>query len=532
LTVVLLLGALVAAAALFFALPRRSGGYLSAFAPNNQFISGFSESVELGQIGQIQQSSVVVMHIQIAGDVTGRHSLLWRGVALSLFDGRRWQSPETFIALLPRFRSYDLGKYERADEADSSMRGRRSNLQYHISMEPVGTNVFFFAGHPTELRGDYGALSMDYNGSIFNNGARGPINEYEATSDISDVAAADLAAADRAYPPAISLNYLQLPNVDPRVPVLARQVTASAANNYERAVSLERYLQTNLGYTLDLGDRVPADPIANFLFERKRGHCEYFASSMAVMLRELGIPSRIVNGFRGGEFNDLTGSYIVRAREAHSWVEAYFPGHGWVPFDPTPAASFSPSSGWRRALLYLDAAREFWRDWVVNYDFMRQLEVGRKADDVGRGLLQNVDARWRKFYRSLVDRVRHARTTISPVKAAAWVVGVSAWLALLINLRKILRLLKRRQLAKDPASAPKLAATIWYERMTTTVSKQGWEKRPSQTPSEFVRIIEDPALRRAVGRFTERYQRARFGDSAEDAVQLPELYEEITASRP
>jgi len=530
-TMVLLLGVLVAAAGLFFALPRRTGGYLSAFTPNNQFVSGFSESVELGQIGQIQQSSMVVMHIQIAGDTTGNRSLLWRGVALSLFDGRRWQNPESFTALLPRFRSYDLQKYRRKDELQSASRLRRTSFQYHVSMEPVGTNVFFFAGHPTELHGDYGALSMDYNGSIFNNGARGAISEYEATSEIFDVAAADLAGIGPAYPPAISLNYLQLPNVDPRVAVLARQVTASAASDYERATLLESYLQANFAYTLDLGDRVPADPIANFLFERKRGHCEYFASSMAVMLRELGIPSRIVNGFRGGEFNDLTGSYIVRAREAHSWVEAYFPGHGWVPFDPTPAASFSPSSGWRRALLYLDAAREFWRDWVVNYDFMRQLEAGRKADDVGRGLLQNVDARWRKFYRSIVNRVRYARTTISPVKAAAWVVGVSAGLALLINLRKILRLLKRRQLAKDPASAPKLAATIWYERMTTTVSKQGWEKRPSQTPSEFVCIIEDPALRRAVGRFTERYQRARFGDSAEDAVQLPELYEEITASK-
>lgn len=530
-TFVLLLGVVVAAAGLFFALPRRTGGYLSSFTPNNQFVSGFSESVELGQIGQIQQSSIVVMHIQIAADTTGSHSLLWRGVSLSLFDGRRWQSPESFTVLLPRFRSYDLRKYERKDETESQNRPRRSSLQYRVSMEPVGTNVFFFAGHPTELRGDYGAVSMDYNGSIFNNGARGPITEYEATSEVSDVAPTDLAGTDRAYPPAIGLNYLQLPNLDPRVTALARQVTAPARSDYERATLLENHLRTKFAYTLELGDRVPADPIANFLFERKRGHCEYFASSMAVMLRTLGIPSRIVNGFRGGEFNDLTGSYIVRAREAHSWVEAYFPGHGWIAFDPTPAASAPLSSGWRRVLLYLDAANEFWRDWVVNYDFIRQIDVSRRADQAGRDLLQSVDARWRKFYRSLVDRVRHARTTISPMKAAGWVVVVSTGLILLLNLRRVLRLLKRRRLAKNPASAPKLAATIWYERMTATVSKQGWEKQPSQTPSEFVGTIEDPAVRRAVERFTERYQRARFGDSAEDAVQLPELFEEIAASK-
>jgi hypothetical protein len=529
-TFVLLLGVLVAAVALFFALPRRTGGYLGAFAPNNQFVSGFSDSVELGQIGQIQQSSVVVMHIQIAGDTTGRHSLLWRGVALSLFDGRRWQSPENFVVLIPRFRSYDLRKYQ-AEGDDSSLRSPRANLQYRVSMEPVGTNVFFFAGRPTMLRGDYGALSMDYNGSLFNNGARGPINEYEATSEILEGSAADLASAGRDYPPAISLNYLQLPNMDPRVAVLARQITASAANDYERAQSIENYLQTHFAYTLDLGDRVPADPIAYFLFDRKRGHCEYFASSMAVMLRTLGIPARIVNGFRGGEFNDVTGSYIIRAREAHSWVEVYFPGHGWSAFDPTPAASFSPSSGWRRALLYLDAAKEFWHDWVINYDLMHQLEVSRRADEVGRGFFRDVDTRWRRFYQSMVDRARHARTAISPAKAAGWIVLVLAGLLFIFNLRRILRTLRQRRLANNPTSAPKLAATIWYERMAACVGEQGWEKRPSQTPAEFVRIIEDPALRRSVERFTERYQRARFGDSAEDARQLPELFEEVAAPK-
>src|SRR3954467_8253315 len=102
-TLVLLLGVLVSAVGLFFALPRRAGGYLSAFAPRDQFISGFSDTVELGQIGQIQQSSIVVMHVNIAGDTTGRHQLLWRGVALNLFDGLRWQSQENFTIITSRF---------------------------------------------------------------------------------------------------------------------------------------------------------------------------------------------------------------------------------------------------------------------------------------------------------------------------------------------------------------------------------------------------------------------------------------------
>ena len=180
-------------------------------------------------------------------------------------------------------------------------------------------------------------------------------------------------------------------------------------------------------------------------------------------------------------------------------------------------------------MLYLDAAREFWREWVVNYDFIHQMDVSRKADEVGRGLFQKLNLRWHDFYGSLVERARHARAKISPAKASLATVGAIAALLLLFNLRKILRLMKKRKLARDPASAPKLAATIWYERMTVAIAKRGWEKRASQTPSEFVTMIEDPELRRSVERFTERYHSARFGDSVEDAVQLPKLYEEITS---
>ena len=137
------------------------------------------------------------------------------------------------------------------------------------------------------------------------------------------------------------------------------------------------YLATSYGYTLQLPAVTPKDPVASFLFERKSGHCEYFASSMVIMLRALGIPSRIVNGFRGGEYNHVTGSYIVRARDAHSWVEAYFQGYGWYTFDPTPSSA-SGSGSWNRVYLYVDAMREFWHDWVVNYDTRHQnvLSVG------------------------------------------------------------------------------------------------------------------------------------------------------------
>src|SRR5581483_248993 len=98
-------------------------------------------------------------------------------------------------------------------------------------------------------------------------------------------------------------------------------------------------------------------------------------SAMAVMLRSVGIPSRVVNGFAGGEFNDLTSQYVIRASDAHSWVEAYFPGKGWVEFDPTPPGNFQTPGRWDRLMLYMDAMSSFWREWVINYDLGHQLRL-------------------------------------------------------------------------------------------------------------------------------------------------------------
>ena len=277
---------------------------------------------------------------------------------------------------------------------------------------------------------------------------------------------------------------------------------------------------------------MPHDPLANFLFNRKRGHCEYFASSMAVMLRSLRIPSRVVNGFRTGEFNDLTSQYVVRGSNAHSWVEAYFPGYGWIDFDPTPAGPVAFHTGWGRLALYMDAMASFWREWVVNYDASHQRVVGQDLASRSRNMLIDLRAWGHRHYQALLSTARRTQNTVS-ASPLRWSLGgalVTILLILAANLRRLLRMLDRRRLSAHPERSPRAASTIWYERMTHLVARHGWRKSPGQTPSEFVRTIEDPVVRRSVEEFTRRYEHARFGDSAEDAGELPEIYEEISAA--
>jgi hypothetical protein len=249
------------------------------------------------------------------------------------------------------------------------------------------------------------------------------------------------------------------------------------------------------------------------------------------MLRTLRIPSRVVNGFQTGEFNDLTSQYVIRASNAHSWVEAYFPGYGWVAFDPTPASLPEASTGWNRALLYLDAMSSFWREWVVNYDSGHQQQLGQTATQGSRRMLDNMRSWARHHYLELLNAARRAQGTVSD-SPGNWSLGAVAATLLIVlasNARRLWNFYRLRHVATHPETEPQTAATIWYRRTVKFLAKRGWKKSEMQTPSEFLGYIDDVAMRERVARFTRHYEHARFGNSVDDAKQLPELFEEIVA---
>ncbi|HYK48652.1 MAG TPA: DUF3488 and transglutaminase-like domain-containing protein, partial [Terriglobales bacterium] len=472
----LMLMILAGGSLIFFLLPRVSSRYLSAYAPSSDLSTGFSDRVQLGRIGQIQQSSAVVMHIQIDNDLEGAYDLKWRGVALSQFDGKMWSNPfaQTDLRRSPNgiFRLKTAG-------GETAPGNSRHKVHYRVLMEPIGTNVFFLADKPSGLMGEFGHISTDAGGAVYNLDADHPVNRYAAESELDDPDASELRLAPNTVAGQLT-PYLALPPLDIRISKLAEEVTASASNNYDKAIAIERYLRTRFGYTLDLPRTSQRDPLAHFLFERKNGHCEYFASSMAVMLRTIRIPSRIVTGFRGGEFNDLTGQYVVRASIAHSWVEAYFPGNGWVSFDPTPGGSLETHSGWSRMLLYVDAAASFWREWVINYDVTHQQTLGEGAGQSTRRLYDDLRHWFARNYYSLLNSARktHQQITHSPGRWICGGLAVTLFLTILVNLRSIVRALANRRLRAHPDRAPRESASLWYDQMLRRLARRGWRKTP------------------------------------------------------
>lgn len=531
---------LAGAALIFFILPRmNTAGYLRNLGSSGAVVSGFSQDVRLGGIGQIQQSSAVVMHVQVLfGKMPA--DVKWRGTALANFDGQRWwNGMET-----PSFHGLNGSSLDLRALSGVSPVNRVPTFGYRVVMEPLGLDVFFLAPVATRITGDYHVIAVTPDGSVFNqhpglglamveiDNAQ-PIATYVGESDARDPFPLVHNSVSTNYPPGLAMTYLQLPRVDPRIPQLAKQLTETAGSNYEKARDIENYLKTKFGYTLQLpGART--DPLAYFLFERKKGHCEFFASAMTVMLRTVGIPARVVNGFRGGEYNDLTGNYIVREKDAHSWVEAYFPEFGWVTFDPTPAASGTGENGsWARLSLYMDAASEMWREWVINYDFTHQMKLSAELSNT-TGNAQSNFRMWslRKYHHWVHTMMgwQDSLKRLSPRQMAFACVLLAVLLALPF-MPKGLRTYRRAQMLRNPHRAPRTAASFWYLKLLKRLSRRGLRKEPSQTPSEFAESISDQQVRDDVVAFTEHYERARFDESVEDARRLPELYEEITGKK-
>jgi hypothetical protein len=534
-TAVIVAAILSASVVLFFAMPRISGGYLSRYAQSDVISTGFSDSVNLGEIGHIQQSSEVVAHIRIDGDTTGVRQIRLRGAVLTTFDGKRWTNPhhETDVLAQGYGRVFQLSA--RATQLDHREEVRQARgpqldlLHYRVLMEPLSTSVIFTVPVAQALFGSFREIGVDDDQTFHNLDHERAVTAYEGVSDVSIPIPTTLDRVSATAPLAIPDRYYQLPeHLDPRIPRLAHQLTDSEPSPYRRALAIERYLTTEYGYTLQLPSQPPADPLADFLFRRRRGHCEYFASSMAVLLRTVGIPSRVITGFRGAQFNQVNSTYIVRASDAHSWVEAFIPGAGWMAFDPTPPGAAPVSTLWTRSQLYLDAAREFWREWIVNYDAGHQQTLSITAIRQTHHRIDEFRRWYTHLYHRMLESARsiHRTATHDPKRLLRPGLILLAFV-LLIALPLFALHIKSLLRDASPRTSPRTAAAIFYLRMTRRLARRGYPRSPTQTPSEFAASIADLELRETVLRFTSAYESARFGGSSSAAADLPALLEQI-----
>jgi hypothetical protein len=533
------LGSLVVGAVIFLILPRFSGGYMSGLTMQPTMISGFSDDVELGEIGEIKKNSMVVMRVTVDGGLEVAHGVRWRGVALTRFDGKRWYNePHEPTTISPPAD----GAWFHLNPGDPAEQKYGKPIHYTVLLEPIGTTALFFANEAESVRGRFNEdagrtafgqrhsyLLEDFTGSIFNPYHAYARMEYEANSLVPVPPPAAVRGAGTNYPTAIRNTYLQLPTIDARIPELAAQITQRDSNPYDKARSIEGYLHSHYGYTLDLSGPPQADPLAYFLFQKRAGHCEYFAAAMAVMLRTQGIPARYINGFQTGEYNDVAGDLVVRASDAHSWVEAYFPGFGWLTFDPTPPSNDERSQGiMMRLAHYWDWFQLVWSEWVVNYDFIHQITVAQNLGRFSRDWAERIridftDARRHateklRFWQDLISRSTAGRTAFFFCFGALFI-GV---LILRPEIRRRLKVLWRTRVMPARVMTPHLA-TLQYLEMLHVLGRFGFRKTPGQTPMEFATSLPDGNVAAPVFELTSIYQAARYGGKPSDPQRATSL---------
>ncbi len=527
---------LLLATPLFLAMPRIALKNTGVGWMQGNSLSGFSDTVTLGEVGQLKLNPKLVMRVRVT-QPPGQNSLLrWRGVTLDQYDGKSWRDSTSRTATgralaiqVPR-----RGNTYWLDEGTSynHTEALRYITRQTFYLEPLDTPTIFAASKPLWIEGLNSLWKDDSDGLwtsrhsmnrliyVVESDTRTPQDEVLQKND------------DRNYGSEITSRYLQIPrNFDRRVATLSAEITRNSKSVIESARLIEAHLRSKYSYSLNLRRSDESlDPIVDFLLNVRSGHCEYFASSMTLMLRTQGIPARIVNGFQTGEFTNISEFYTVRQSDAHSWVEIYFPDYGWLPFDPTPAAGLSTyEMNWASVLRqYSDAVEMFWLERVIGFGVEEQEAIAfrtqRLITDYQRetgAWFDNMKARLNAFIKALRGEKRLSdfdgisllrEILLHPIMLGIYSLGFAAFGFVLW--RKNARSWQRRIKLDAQGSA-----IAFYQEMIDILESKGFHRAAEQTPKEFAQVLMIPA----VSEITSIYQRVRFGQTTIDESEIAQV---------
>jgi len=544
-------------------------------------ITGFTDEVQLGDIGQILESNTPVMEVRFYDSETGLERNVDQAATELGYD-------------VPTFRGSVMGHYERGrwsvlpeSRNVSPMPVPRTRdkllIQRYIVHRPSSRTLF--AMHPVifaDMEPHLVRPAMDSVTSILMRSEErsldgqieyvlyGAVPRDDLRPRISEARGIiPQAIRDRLLP-----EFLQLPDSLPALTAFAREIaaTAEAATTPGRtreeriALAIQSRLRDSgeFSYTLNAEVTDPAiDPVEDFLVNRKSGHCEYSASAMALMLRAVGIPSRLVSGFKGGEFSGLSGAFVVEERHAHAWVEAFLPpppGSGrflgyWQTFDPTPAtreesvqqigAERSVVSGLR------DQVASFWHQRIVRLSIEEQRHriyapMGRWMSEQAAEIAEPLGPRGRSIVQFLSDPRRwfsletFGVTAVLLLLAAAarrvWRQRVPAGFQPVSWLLALVRSLIRRIRYRD-----QIRRIEFYSQFVNLLARHGMTRRPAQTQQEFA-LETDTRLRGILlasgltdvpDRITQCFYDVRFGNAAlpdDQRLQLDDLLSRLKSS--
>ena len=459
---------------------------------------GFSAKVDLGEVGVLRSDPTLAMRIELPDmkdPPAQRVTLHLRGTALDAYDGRAWSQSEARRSPAEIDDGYVMLE-RHPSPADRLMR---------IDLEPIDPPVIFLPPTTSGLRfRPRGQLG----GEPAMKAYVGPEGElrYQPLDDRG--LKYDVYLSQRHAPvfqrlhPSERGRYLTVPaDLAPRIKKLAEDWSAGAATPLEKAKVIEHHLRTEFRYDLASPSGRAKQPLDDFLFESRRGHCEFYSTAMAIMLRTVGVPTRNVTGFVGGTYNRFGRFYAVRLGDAHSWVEVFIDGSGWLTFDPTPPADAAPRSElagfWAYLRDLLEASSQRWERHVVGYDLNQQVSLFQTLTSRRGGSMLT-----RKWSRP------QAGST-----AFAVVIVVGAGAAVYLYLRRRRRRFSGGGPQREARSPSAILATELYERLDAAMSLKGIPRAPGVPPLRHAETLaaRGHPLADGIAELTDVYLRARFG---------------------
>jgi transglutaminase-like putative cysteine protease len=365
-------------------------------------------------------------------------------------------------------------------------------IRQDILLETLDTSVLFAAPFADLVNGEFLTVQADAMSGLHLPFPPSSRIRYSVISQIPQLVADERTASVLTYPDIIRSHYLQVPVGSEQVADLAHRVIQQVVTPFGQTLAIQQHLLENYRYSLEADTATLSHPLEEFLFTRKTGYCEHYATAMVVMLRTVGIPARLVTGFLATEWNEYGGYFTVRQRDAHAWVEVYFPHSGWITMDPTPSVSAAAvTSRWESIRRFEESVRLQWDRLFIRYSAKDQLAVVHGVRE-GGGALREKMSRWvssvtvsiGQTLNRLTQMARTFRPGMLGLVTGVIVVGLAS---VLLMLRDRIGLWASTHL---PTSHPQLVIVQLYTRMLRTVERHGVSKPSTATPNEFVRLVE------------------------------------------
>lgn len=516
--------------AIFFLIPRIGVGVLQKTSGETVRTTGFSDRVNLGTIGSVKQDPQIVMRVELPDQsAVEKDRFYLRGLAYDQYNGQSWSHSGT------RQRSLNLvadGTFLVRPAGSYPLDRPSQAIRQDILLETLDTSVLFAAPFAEVVSGEFLTLQADAMSGLHLPFSPSSRIRYSVVSHVPQLVANERTAASLDYPDSIRFHYLQVPTGSEQVADLAHRVTQRDSTPFEQTQAILQHLLENYRYSLESDTAQLDHPLEEFLFTRKTGYCEHYATAMVVMLRTVGIPARLVTGFLATEWNDYGGYFTVRQRDAHAWVEVYFPHSGWITMDPTPAVSAAVApSGWEPLSRVAESVRLQWDRLFVHYSARDQLAVVhgvREGSDVVRERM----SRWASLlaapigqvFTRLTQMVQTFHSGMLGLITGSIVVGLSLALLMLrdrIGLWAVTHFL--------PKSRPQVAIAQLYSRMLRIVERHGVSKPPAATASEFARLVEREwkAAGPMVTHVTALYHQGRFSRAPLTQDDLSRVTEQL-----